>query len=130
MKSSGSRYNKDNINQTGVGISAAISERDNAVAVVNIVIVDHAINMTGTDGEPEQSDHGDAQPDLKVVRRQWKAAVTRHLNTLQRHIAEGDVEQVSDRLNKVKVAFSELEYSHKAFQQTHSTDAEFDQSES
>ena len=114
----------------GVGLSTAISEKDNAVAVVNIAIVDHAINMTGTNDEPEQSDHGDAQPDLKVVRRQWKAAVTRHLKTLQRHIAEGDVEQVSDRLNKVKVAFSELEYANEAFQQMRSTDAEFDQSES
>ena len=97
---------------------------------MTIAIVDHAINMTETDDEREQGDHGDAQPDLKVVRRQWKAAVTRHLNTLQRHIAEGDVEQVRDRLNKVKVTFNELEYAHEAFQQTFTTDAEFDQSES
>ena len=97
---------------------------------MTIAIVDHAINMTETDDEREHGDHGDAQPDLKVVRRQWKAAVTRHLNTLQRHIAEGDVEQVRDRLNKVKVTFSELESAHEAFQQTLTTDAEFDQSES
>ena len=129
VKGSGS-HNKDCINQTGVRLSAAYSEKDNAVAVVTIAIVDHVINMTETDDEREHGDHGDAQPDLKVVRRQWKAAITRHLNTLQRHIAEGDVEQVRDRLNKVKVTFSELEYAHEAFQQTLTTDAEFDQSES
>ena len=129
MKGSGFD-NKDCIYQTGVRFSAAYNEKDNAVAVVTVAIVDHAINMTETDDEREHGDHGDAQPDLKVVRRQWKAAVTRHLNTLQRHIAEGDVEQVRDRLNKVKITFSELESAHEAFQQTLTTDAEFDQSES
>ena len=102
MKGSGFD-DKDCINQTEVRLSAAYSEKDNAVAVVTIAIVDHAIGMTD---------------------------ITRHLNTLQRHIAEGDVEQVRDRLNKVKVTFSELESAHEAFQQTLTTDAEFDQSES
>ena len=48
----------------------------------------------------------------KVTRRQRKAAITRHLGTLDRLIAEEEIKQVKDRLEKISVAFLRFETSH------------------
>ena len=41
----------------------------------------------------------------RVVRRQRKAAITRHLGTLERLVAEEDVDDVKERLDIVKGSF-------------------------
>ena len=48
----------------------------------------------------------------KVIRRQRKAAITRHLGTLDRLLAEEETEQVKERLEKISVAFLRFETSH------------------
>ena len=47
--------------------------------------------------------------DLIVQRRQWKAAITRHIRTLARSVNEEDVKGVSDRLDKMIVYFCNFE---------------------
>ena len=48
----------------------------------------------------------------RVVRRQRKAAITRHLGTLERLVAEEDVDDVKERLDIVKGSFREFEIAH------------------
>ncbi|XP_076043748.1 uncharacterized protein LOC143026852 [Oratosquilla oratoria] len=48
----------------------------------------------------------------KVVRRQRTAAVTRHLGTLCRLIAEEDVAGITDRLDRVRTFYDEFESAH------------------
>ena len=50
--------------------------------------------------------------ELRVSRRQWKAAITRHLRSLKRAVAEDDVTAVKERLDKMKLSFNELEAVH------------------
>ena len=50
--------------------------------------------------------------ELRVSRRQWKAAITRHLGSLKRAVAEDDVTTVKERLDKMKLSFNELEAVH------------------
>ena len=50
--------------------------------------------------------------ELRVSRRQWKAAITRHLGSLKRAVAEDDVTAVKERLDKMKLSFNELEAVH------------------
>ncbi|XP_076036051.1 uncharacterized protein LOC143022004 [Oratosquilla oratoria] len=52
----------------------------------------------------------------KVVRRQRKAAVTRHLGTLCRLIAEEDIAGITDRLDRVRTSYNEFESAHDAYQ--------------
>ena len=52
---------------------------------------------------------------LSIERRQWKAAVSRHINTLRRHIAEEDAKAVEERLDKLKQSFGSLESAHEAY---------------
>ena len=49
---------------------------------------------------------------VKVIRRQQKAAITRRLGTLDRLIAEKEIEQVKERLEKNSVAFLRFETCH------------------
>ena len=48
----------------------------------------------------------------RVVRRQRKAAITRHLGTLERLVAEEDVDDVKERLDIVKRSFRDFEIAH------------------
>ena len=50
--------------------------------------------------------------ELQVSCRQWKAAITRHLGSLKRAVAEDDVTAVKERLDKMKLSFIELEAVH------------------
>ncbi|XP_076067764.1 uncharacterized protein LOC143040571 [Oratosquilla oratoria] len=52
----------------------------------------------------------------KVVRRQRKAAVTRHLGTLCRLIADENVAGIADKLDHVRALFTKFESSHDAYQ--------------
>ena len=48
----------------------------------------------------------------RVVRRQRKAAITRHLGTLERLVAEEDVDDVKERLDVIKESFQEFAIAH------------------
>ena len=48
----------------------------------------------------------------RVVRRQRKAAITRHLGTLERLVADEDVDDVKERLDIVKGSFRDFEIAH------------------
>ena len=48
----------------------------------------------------------------RVVTRQRKAAITRHLGTLERLVAEEDVDNVKERLNTIKGSFQVFETAH------------------
>ena len=50
--------------------------------------------------------------ELRVSRRQWKAAITRHLGSLKRAVAEDDVTAVKERQDKTKLSFNKLEAVH------------------
>ncbi|XP_076036814.1 uncharacterized protein LOC143022477 [Oratosquilla oratoria] len=52
----------------------------------------------------------------KVVRRQRKAAVTRHLGTLCRLIAEEDIAGITDRLDRVRTSYNEFESAQDTYQ--------------
>ncbi|XP_076065162.1 uncharacterized protein LOC143039190 [Oratosquilla oratoria] len=52
----------------------------------------------------------------KVVRRESKAAVTRHLGALCRLIAEENVAGIADKLDRVRTFFTEFESSYDAYQ--------------
>ena len=45
---------------------------------------------------------------IEVMRRQRKAALTKHLGSLERAIAEEEVSQVTDGLRKFKLCFTSL----------------------
>ena len=68
-----------------------------------------------------------AQP--KIIRRQKKAAVTRHLGTLERLIAEEDIELVRTKLKQLKVSFGEFEMSHDTYHDSLSDEEEIAESE-
>ena len=53
--------------------------------------------------------------DLLKKRRQWKAAVTRHCNSMDRHLAERNEERVRTRLDQLKNSFTSFEEAHEAY---------------
>ena len=53
--------------------------------------------------------------ELRVSRRQWKTAITRHLGSLKRAVAEDDITAVKERLDTMKLSFNELEAVHIEF---------------
>ena len=69
-------------------------------------------------GGQGQGDGASGQADsnrLKVVRRQWKAAITRHLGTLECLMAEDSYDEVLDRLKVIKNSFAQLEEAHDSY---------------
>ena len=56
-----------------------------------------------------------SDPDIDQLRRlrsQRKGVITRHLGTLDRLVAEEDVDSVKERLERLKHAFTEFENVH------------------
>ena len=68
-------------------------------------------------------------PNLKVIRRQRKAALTRRLGGLRRAVAEEDSELVRRKLQELKLAFGELEDAHEAYHNSLIEDSEVQMSE-
>ena len=68
-------------------------------------------------------------PNLKVIRRQRKAALTRRLGGLRRAVAEDDSELVRRKLQELKSAFGELEDAHEAYHNSLMEDSEVQMSE-
>ena len=66
----------------------------------------------------------------KVIRRQKKAAVTRHLGTLERLVAEEDAVGVQSKLDQVHTSFLDLETSHEVYHNLLEDEAEIEQSDS
>ena len=54
----------------------------------------------------------DTNVHLRTVRRQRKAAITRHLGKLSRLRTENDTDGVVEQLEKLKTAFDRFEQSH------------------
>ena len=66
---------------------------------------------------------------VKVVRRQRKAAITRHLGDLERLMSEEDVDGLAGKLETIKVSFGEFAKVHDQYQAMLVEDAAFDESE-
>ena len=65
----------------------------------------------------------------RISRRNWKGAVTRHLGNLERHMADDDVEALSDRLQKIKVTYEQFEVAHYMYHDMLKDDKDYDESE-
>ena len=50
--------------------------------------------------------------EAKLVRCQKKAAITRHLGTLNHLVAEENIKEVKTKLDKLQNSFKEFENSH------------------
>lgn len=70
-----------------------------------------------------------AAPELSILRRNRKSAVSRHLGTLARRVAEEDVDGTHERLDTLKSAFRLLEEAHDNYHETLTTDADIMASE-
>jgi len=68
-------------------------------------------------------------PDLKLARKQRKAAVTREQNNITRFIAEEDYDEVKSREQKLKDTFKRFENSHDAYHATLVDEDEIEESE-
>ena len=68
-------------------------------------------------------------PDPRVIRRQRKAAITRHLGAMERYIAEDDVNEVIARLHSIKVSFDDFERAHDVYHGSLESDDEMIESE-
>ena len=66
----------------------------------------------------------------RVVRRQRKAAITRHLGTLERLVAEEDVDNVKERLNTIKGSFQVFETAHDLYHDGLADDDDIEESDS
>ena len=66
----------------------------------------------------------------RVVRRQRKAAITRHLGTLERLVAEEDVDDVKERLDIVKGSFRDFEIAHDLYHDGLVDDDDIEESDS
>ena len=66
---------------------------------------------------------------VRIIRRQRKAAVTRHLNTISRLIADNDLDSVKDRLVTLRKAFDSLEEGHAEYLDLLSDDTDIDAAE-
>jgi len=51
----------------------------------------------------------------RKFRKSWKAAITRHINNLEVHMAEEDVSGMKDRLEKLKNAYKKFETAHEKY---------------
>ena len=67
---------------------------------------------------------------VKSIRRQRKAAVTRTLGSLAKYQSDRDIESVKDRLDIVKQQFDNLEYAHDFYNDHLESEAEIVKSES
>ena len=56
--------------------------------------------------------------EAKLVRRQKKAAITRHLRTLNRLVAEENIKEAKTKLDKLQNSFKEFENSHYVYNDT------------
>ena len=83
----------------------------------------------GQPEEGESSSSASSGTDLKAIRKQRKAAVTRELNNITRFIAEEDIDEVKSREQKLKDTFKRFELSHDAYHETLQDENEIDQSE-
>ena len=59
-----------------------------------------------------------------IIRRNWKSAVSRHLGTLARLVAEDDAVGVRDRLQAVKASFGQLEAAPDVYHDTLTEEAD------
>ena len=51
----------------------------------------------------------------KLIRRQRKAVITRHLGNLERFVAEEDVEEVVHKLEQLSASFKDFEAAHDVY---------------
>ena len=66
---------------------------------------------------------------LKILRRQRKAAITRHLGAVTRYMAERNVDAVKTRLATLSKSFSDLEDAHDLYHSTLEDDDKIMESE-
>ena len=86
--------------------------------------------MTGPTGTSQAVGEGSsAAVNLPVTRRQRKAAITRHLGSLSRHIAEGKTKLIHERLDKMQASFTEFEQINDAYLATLTEESDLDESE-
>ena len=86
--------------------------------------------MTGPTGTSQAAGEGSsAAVNLPVTRWQRKAAITRHLGSLSRHIAEGKTKLIHERLDKIQASFTEFEQINNAYLTTLTEESDLDESE-
>ena len=51
----------------------------------------------------------------KIIRKQRKSVLNRHINTLTRLIIEEDISSINSRLSSMKITFEEIETSHYSY---------------
>jgi hypothetical protein len=78
---------------------------------------------------PKEGENSSSGPNLKNIRKQRKAAVTRELGNISRFIAEEDIDEVKSREQKLKDTFKRFELSHDAYHETLEDENEIDESE-
>ena len=71
-----------------------------------------------------------AAQDVVVKRRARKTAISRHLGTLSRHMTEGNVALVHERLKKLSTSFNEFDLVNEMYLETLTEEDDFDKSES
>ena len=67
--------------------------------------------------------------DLKVIRRQRKAALMRRFGGIERAMAEEDTDDLETKVVGLKMAFGEFERSHDAYHDTLMEELDLDQSD-
>ena len=67
--------------------------------------------------------------NLVVIRRQWRAAIMRHLDSLSRRLAEDNPELIRERLIKLQAPFCKLEQISDVHLATPADKGDFDESE-
>ena len=86
--------------------------------------------MTGPNGTSQAAGEGSsAGVNLPVTRRQQKAAITRHLGSLSRHIADGKTKLIHERLATMQASFSEFEQINDAYIATLTDESDLDESD-
>ena len=88
-------------------------------------------NVMGKTVAATQSGGGRATAvvNLAVIRRQWKAAIMRHLDSLSRRPAEGNTELIWERLIELQAPFCKLGQISDAHLATLADKGDFDESE-
>ena len=101
-----------------IGIVASMSVRDVTRDPADLIDLE-------SDEEP-----GEGNSDPLIVRRQRKAAITRHLESLAWHVAEGNAKRIQQRLIKMQKSFDIFEVINNAHMKTLTDDKDLEDSES
>ena len=105
------------------------SEKDNGI-VASMSVKDVTRDPADLIDLDSDEEPGEGNSDPLIVRRQRKAAITRHLGSLARHVAEGNAKRIQQRLIKMQKSFDIFEVINNAHMKTLTDDKDLEDSES